>query len=313
MNISVVIPNYNGEVILEKNLQKVLEAIRNYSIGNVEVIIADDCSSDKSINLVNEFIEKNNDNKMIIKLLTSEKNQGFSSNVNKGVKAATGNIIVLLNTDVIPSKNFLTPLLDHFKDRQVFGVGCMDESVENGKIVLRGRGVGRWEKGILVHSAGNLNKNDTLWVAGGSGAFRKEIWDKLGGLDEIYSPFYWEDIDISYRALKSGYKCVFEKNSVVRHEHEKGAIRSKYSQADIRKIAYTNQFIFVWKNADVGLLVSHVLWLPYHLSKGLLGDRLLIIGFLKALLKINKVLDSRMQARKQFKLSDKQVIQAIET
>ncbi len=312
MNISIVIPNYNGESILKKNLPKVLESVKEYKLGFVEIIITDDCSSDNSKTIISNFIDSNKKKGVGIKFLTSDKNKGFSSNVNKGVKEAKGDIVILLNTDVAPSKNFLTPLVKHFDDGDVFAVGCMDESVENGKIVLRGRGTGKWEKGFLVHSAGSLDKKNTLWVAGGSGAFRKEIWDRLGGLDKIYNPFYWEDIDISYRAQKSGYKTLFEKDSVVRHEHDKGAIKREYSLKDVRKIAYRNQFIFVWKNADTSLLLSHVVWLPYHLLTGLFRDYLLIIGFLKALLIIHKVFRSRLKTQVYFKLTDRQVIQAVE-
>lgn len=313
MNISIVIPNYNGEIILKKNLPKLLDAIKNYKNGTKEVIIADDCSVDDSVKVIKKLIESNGKKGTKIKLLISSKNKGFSSNVNKGFAAATGEIVILLNTDVIPSDDFLIPILRHFSDERVFAVGCMNESVENGKIVLRGRGIGQWKKGFLVHSGGLLDKDNTLWISGGSGAFKKEIWDKLGGLDEIYDPFYWEDIDISYIAQRAGYKCIFEKTSIVRHEHEKGAIKNKYSPAEIKKIAYRNQFIFVWKNADLGLVLNHIFWLPYYLVTSFLGDRLLIIGFLRAFLVIGKVLSSRRKTRKHFKLTDRQVMQAYKT
>lgn len=313
MNISVVLPNYNGEVILRKNLPKLIEAIKNYKDSIREVIITDDCSTDGSIKAIKEFAKAYENKGVEINLLSSSVNSGFSSNVNKGFAKARGEIVILLNTDVVPSGDFLTPILRHFSDEKVFGVGCMNESVENGKIVLRGRGIGQWKRGFLMHSGGALDKNNTLWVSGGSSAFRKKIWDELGGLDEIYNPFYWEDIDISYVAQRSGYKCIFEKSSVVRHEHEKGAIKIKYSPEEIKKIAYRNQFIFVWKNAEGRVLLNHVFWLPYHLATGILGDRALIAGFLKAILIIHKVLNSRRKARKHFKLSDRQIMQAYKT
>ena len=164
-----------------------------------------------------------------------------------------------------------------------------------------------------MHRAGSLDKINTLWISGGSGAFRKEIWDKLGGFDQIYDPFYWEDIDISYVAQRSGYKTLFEKESVVRHEHDKGAIKNKYNETEIKKIAYRNQFIFVWKNADTDRLLGHIFWLPYHLATGLLGDRPLVIGFLRALLIIGRVFKSRRKARKYFKISDRQIMQEYKT
>ena len=115
-------------------------------------------------------------------------------------------LYILFNTDVYPDKDFLTPLLSHFKDEKVFAVGCMDKSIEGKDVVLRGRGIGVWKRGFLVHEKGEIEKSDTLWVSGGSGAFRKSIWDKLGGLNELYNPFYWEDIDLSYRAQNQDTK-----------------------------------------------------------------------------------------------------------
>ena len=48
----------------------------------------------------------------------------------------------------MPEKDFLKPLMEHFNDESVFAVGCMDKSIENGKTVLRGRGIGKWKKGF---------------------------------------------------------------------------------------------------------------------------------------------------------------------
>lgn len=304
MKISIVVPNYNGEEILKKNLPVLLKSVNNFSENKIEVIIADDCSEDGSIQVIEEFIKENKN----LKLVKSNKNKGFSTNVNKGVRASSGEIVVLLNTDVIANNSFLKPLIEHFSDDSVFAVGCLNESVEDGKIVLRGRGIGKWEKGFLMHGAGDLEKTNTLWISGGSGAFSRKIWDKLGGLDEVYDPFYWEDIDISYRAQRAGFKTLFEKKSVVRHEHEKGAIKSKYTPIQVKRIAYRNQFIFVWKNADFTMILSHILWLSYHLINGIRGDRALILGFFDALSRLHGILSSRFRHRKQFVKSDKEVL-----
>ena len=102
MDISIVIPNYNGEKLLEKNLPKVLEAVSSYKKGKVEIIIVDDASTDNSLDLVKD---KN------VVILKNEKNLGFSSTVNIGVRESMGDIVVLFNTDVYPHKNFLEPLL----------------------------------------------------------------------------------------------------------------------------------------------------------------------------------------------------------
>ncbi len=309
MDLSVVIPNFNGKNLLEKNLPKVLDALENFREGKVEIIVVDDGSEDGSASYISS-LKKTVANLVFV---DNKTNLGFSSAVNNGVAKSKGDILILLNTDVLPEKDFLKPLLEHFSDDKVFAVGCMDKSREGDKIVLRGRGLGQWKRGFLVHRRGEVDKTDTLWVSGGSGAFRKSIWDKLGGLNQLYNPFYWEDIDLSYRALKSGYRVMFEPLSIVLHEHDKGAIKSKYSPKQVKRIAYRNQFIFAWENAtDYSLQFSHFFWLPYHFIKSIYSrDFEFIAGFFSALILLPKVIKSSLKAQKYFVKTDKEVIDAL--
>ncbi|MEK7169069.1 MAG: glycosyltransferase family 2 protein [Patescibacteria group bacterium] len=302
MNVSVVIPNYNGEELILKNLPKLITELDKYTKGEIEVIVVDDGSEDNSVGVIKKFLK--------VKLLINSKNVGFSQTVDRGVGEARGELILLLNNDVLPQKGFLEPLLTHFNDPKVFAVGCMDKSVEkNGEIVLRGRGTGLWKRGFLVHSRGEVDSNDTLWVSGGSGMFRKSIWEELGGLNTLYNPFYWEDIDLSYRAQKSGYKVIFENKSVVLHEHEKGIIKKKFSPFKVKSIVYRNQFIFVWTNlTDFNLVLKHFLWLPYYFIKTILSlDFAFYVGFLSAIFRFTKILKTRYNNKRLFILSDLEV------
>lgn len=313
MKISIIIPNYNGEKILKKNLPSVLAAVKNYKKAkSFELIIADDASSDNSIEVINHFITSIKDPYIKGMLVENHdrKEGGFSKNVNRAVAKSTGDILILLNTDVSPHKDFLYSLLTHFNDEKVFAVGCMDESIEGGKKVLRGRGIGRWQRGFLMHKRGEIDRSNTLWVSGGSGAFRKKIWDMLGGMDVLYNPFYWEDIDLSYRALKAGYNVVFDKKSVVDHEHDTGSIKSHASIIRVKTIAYRNQFIFVWKNiTDKTLLMSHVFWFPYHFWKALvLGEYAFFGGFFQAFIMLPKIISSRMNTQKMFIKRDSEIL-----
>lgn len=276
--ISIVIPNYNGAKLLEKNLPGVVEAAAAYSV-DTEIIIIDDASTDNSIDVIkNKFPE--------IKIYKKEKNEGFSSTVNMGVNKAKGEIVILLNSDVFPDKNLLSVVSSGFVNTQMFAVAFLDLSMENGREVERGRGIGRYKRGFLLHAKGNCNKNNTLWASGGSSAFDRKKWMELGGMDEIYNPFYWEDIDLSYRALKNGWNILFDKNAVVHHNHEEGSIKSIYSASDIKTIAYRNQFLFVWKNiTQIKFITMHFLWLPYHLIKAFFrSDYSFFKGYFQAMM-----------------------------
>lgn len=312
MNISIIIPNYNGVSLLKKNLPRVITAISGYKKGKIELIITDDASSDESISFLESFAKKSE--KIPCKIIMNKKNRGFSGNVNSGVAQATGDILLLLNTDVIPHKDFLEPLLSHFEDESVFAVACMDESVESGSVVLRGRGVGKWKRGFLIHGKGSVEKSSTLWASGGSSAFRASLWNKLGGLNELYNPFYWEDIDLSYRAKKAGFQVFFEPKSRVVHEHNKGAIKTQNTSETITRIAYRNQFYFVWLNAtDTDIIFSHVFWLPYHIITATLNrNGEFIAGFCEALLHVHQVFLARAKNVALFKCTDKEVINSVQ-
>lgn len=273
LSVSIVIPNWNGARLLEKNLPSVVAAA-----NGAEILVADDASTDGSV----EFLNKNYPKVVVVQ---NTKQQGFAGNVNSGVAKATGDVVVLLNTDVRPEKTFLEPLLARFSDPTVAAVGCLEKSHEDGKVVLRGRGLARWEKGYFIHSRGEIDREDTAWVSGGSAAYRKIVWDKLGGMDVRFNPFYWEDIDVSYRIQKGGYAIVFEKKSIVHHFHEEGKIKSDYSPNDVKRIAYRNQFVFHWKNIpSVWIWLEHIVWTPVRLVQAILrGDWLMLQGFILAL------------------------------
>jgi len=295
MRVSIVIPNWNGVYLMEKHLQNVLRAS-----SGAEIIVTDDMSTDGSV----AYLKKNFPTVIVVE---RRKHEGFAANVNAGVARATGDIVVLLNTDVEPEPDFLEPLLAHFADPDVFAVGCLEKSIESGKTILRGRGIARWEKGYYIHSRGEADRVSTAWVSGGSGAFRKSMWKDLGGMDTIYNPFYWEDIDLSYRARKAGWKTVFESKSVVRHYHEEGKIKTEFTPADVKRIAYRNQFIFIWKNAtDIGILLAHIVWTPVRILQALLrGDTLMIQGHILALLKLPIIAKHKAIARRLYKTCDR--------
>lgn len=314
MDISIVIPNYNGASLLTRNvprLMSVLEKIKKTTKYKIEVIIVDDCSTDTSKNTIESLLQTYKTHAVSLRSFLKSVNQGFSPTVNFGAKEATGEFLVLLNSDAYPEDDFLTPALEHFKNSEVFAVGFMDKSIEDGTTILRGRGVGKWERGFLVHKRGEVDASDTLWVNGGSSVYRKSVWDKLGGLIELYAPYYWEDIDISYRAEKAGYTLVFEKKSIVIHEHEEGAIKKTQPKKRVQIIAFRNQIFFSWINmSDTKLILAHVWWLPYHIVNTLrTGDNAFVLALLKAVFSLPVVLSKRRSVQQMVKRSDASVTQ----
>lgn len=303
--VTVVIPNFNGRDLLAKNLPKVAEVC-----PKSEIIVVDDASTDDSRQLLEENFKK-------IKVVENKKNLGFARSANIGVAAAKGDFILFLNTDVSPQPDFLKTVLEHFKSKNtpnLFAVALADQSHENSKVVVRGKGGAKFKKGFLSHFAASPQSGETLWVSGGSGLFDKKKFLDLGGFDPIFAPFYWEDIDLSWRAYKLGFICLFDSRARVDHYHEEGVIKKTYSPLYIKTVAYKNQFIFVWKNiSDYLLLTQHLLWLPFHFAKAMLRfDTTFFLGFIWALIKIPQLIFQSHLSSDNETLSDKEVLQKFE-
>lgn len=242
MGVSVVITCWNGENLLRKNLPKVIEASENSKNRIKEIIIVDDASTDDSVELVQRLASSVQH--LVIRVITHEKNYGYSTTCNTGVREANGELVAILNLDVIPENNFLVKALPHFEDEKVFAV-----SFNEGKF---GPGRVRWEKGFLeiIPSAVSEKSEIASWASGGSSIFRKKIWESLGGMDEIYLPFYFEDIDLGLRAKKKGFLCLWEPGSRVEHKHESTINKDNFDINFINSIKERNHLMLTWRNIN---------------------------------------------------------------
>ncbi len=291
MNVSVVMPNINGKLILEKNLPKLFEAVDNPKNHIIEVIVVDDGSWDDSVS----FLNKNYKGK--IKLFKHTKNRGFSAAVNTGARAAKGDLLLLINTDVIPDKDFLVPVLPHFKNPKVFSVSTHEKGYGGAK--------GFFADGFiqLGMNAETKGAHPSFYVSGGSGVFRTSMWKEFNGMDEkLLSPFYWEDIDLCYRALKRGYINLWEPNGKVVHVHE--STISKFPKVYVARVKERNQLLMLWKNIhSKNLLKKHIL--------GLISRTLRHPGYIRiiimALGRFGIMLNARNKEIKESKVSDETI------
>lgn len=267
MLISVVITNFNGAHLLKKNLPIIISLLEQSKL-EYEIIIVDDASTDDSKEVLTRFtVERGSRFTVIYK----DKNEGFASTVDTGIRAAKGEYVFTLKTDTVPeSSGYFQLLLDHFKNNdKLFAVSATLKSMENGGEELRGCGQIYFEKGFFLHHRSTVNCElgstcYTSWADGSASVFKKEIYLTIGGFDPLFNPFYWEDVDLGYRAWKCGYTIEYEPKAVLIHDFEKGAINSHYSKEQQRAISLRNQFLFLWKNADFKHLLLHIIWWPYQ-------------------------------------------------
>ena len=291
LKVSVIVTNYNGKDLLEKNIPFILIAKNKKENRIEEIIVVDDASKDESV----DFIKSNFPE---IKVIRHTKNRGFIASTNTGARSAKYPLLVLLNSDVMVSDDFLVSVIPLFIDKNVFAVSIHEQGF--------GNALGEFKNGYFIHSSGketNQVKN-TLWVNGGSGIFRREYWMKLGGMDEkLYSPFYWEDVDLGYRALKRGYNLLWDPNSKVIHEHE--STMKNVSKNYRNLIQQRNNLIFIWKNiTSPSLIKKHIVALFTRIAK----HPGYLIVFIMALIKSGKILKARRKEKKECKVSDEAIL-----
>jgi GT2 family glycosyltransferase len=258
-SVSVIIPTFNGQQLLAKNLPAVIKCLRD---GD-ELIIVDDASADNTVEWLEKTIEPKLDKRLNhFQLISNQHNLRFGASVNKVVQQAQHNLIFLINNDVSPHQDVLTHLVPHFSDSTVFAVGCLEMEHQAGD-VQGGKNKLWFEKGLYVHSrADTFTAGATAWVSGGSGLYDKEKWLELGGFDKIYYPAYWEDIDLSFRARKKGWKVLFEPLAIVDHNHE-STNADVFGQKRIEDMSWRNANRFVWRNGTVWQKIANLLWRPY--------------------------------------------------
>jgi GT2 family glycosyltransferase len=273
MHVTCIIPTYNGRQLLEKHLPAVEKALKK---GD-ELLIADDASTDdtliwlkqrydleetttsKNIERVNAiFSGKHKD--VDVTVMSNIKNKRFAATCNEAALIAKHDLLLLLNNDVEPSKNIIDVLAPHFVNKDVFGVGCLED--EHGNV--GGKNILWFERGLFRHNrAPNFTTGETAWVSGGSGMFSKAKWEKLGGFDVGFYPAYWEDVDISFRARQKGWKILFDEKAHVEHIHE-STNASVFGQQLMKKLSWRHGQYFTWKNGNLLQKLQFLLWWPYN-------------------------------------------------
>jgi GT2 family glycosyltransferase len=210
--VSVIIPNWNGV----RYLPECLGSLRAQSYPRLEVIVVDNHSTDSSVALMKEHYPE-------VRLLELAENRGLAGGVNAGAKVAQGEILALLNNDAVADSNWVAALVDGLGRNP--GAGLVAS-----KMLL-------YDRPAIINSAGDTFRLDGIpanrgvweedqgqydheeWVFGGCGgavAYRRDMWEALGGFDEDFF-MYCEDVDLNWRAQLAGYRCLYTPQAVVYH------------------------------------------------------------------------------------------------
>lgn len=239
-SISVVIPNFNGRKLLEANLPSVYAALRKADVA-YQIIIPDDASTDDSLS----FLAKHYPH---ITVIPHAENQGFAHNVNAGIKKAMLSLVMVLNSDVVLEGDYFSPLLPYFNDPKTFGVMGQIIGLDNDNIQDTSKYPNYDWKGIsskknfFVTNPPQDFKTPTLFLSGANALINTDKLQELGGFDEIFSPFYYEDVELSLRAWRLGWHSYYDGRSICRHPNSV-TIKAYHKQRVIRTTAARNKML----------------------------------------------------------------------
>lgn len=276
-SISVVIPNFNGRHLLETNLPAVFAALK-FAAVNYEVIVIDDASSDTSVTFIQQQYPE-------VKLMINESNNGFSPTINKGIFTAQHELVLALNSDVWLTEDYFVKQFKYFDVSDTFGVMGKIIDMDSPKIQDGAKFPKISFKGIktsLNYFPNKVNQDILLpsfFLSGANALMDRNKLIKLGGYNELYAPFYYEDADLGIRAWRVGWKCYFEPASTCKH-----AISStigKVKSEKVKIIIERNRIAFNHLHLMGQDLFLYKCWLQLRCFSRLLSGNTIIFNAIK--------------------------------
>lgn len=244
--ITFIIPSYNGYNLLRDFLPSLCGIASTEKI-DAEIIVVDDASTDNSVDGLKKLA-------LPVRIVTRDNREGFTKACKEGAENASGSFIFFMNNDMTFEDHgeFISPIIRHFGDGDVFAVAPSSLIDWRGELLDETPTAGRWKKGFLdIPHPGSVpvNERDLFHASGGCMCVRKDRYFELGGFDELFSPFYFEDVDLCWRARKRGWKIIHEPSVRLYHKsHE--TINKLYSPVESNAIYWKNYFLFIWKNIN---------------------------------------------------------------
>jgi GT2 family glycosyltransferase len=211
MRAWVVIPTLNARDLLLETL----ESLERQTVA-VEVVVADNASTDGTADAVAERHPG-------VRVLRNERNLGFGAAVNRAALDLDGDVLVLVNNDVVCEPQFVERLLEPFARPEVgLAAGVLLQSEAPDRIDSAGIELDTtlrswdylWNEPVeaLEHA------RDPVGPCGGAAAYRLGAFKELGGFDETLFA-YWEDVELALRFREAGWRCVLAPGARALHEH----------------------------------------------------------------------------------------------
>ncbi len=247
MNISVVIPTWKGRRLLQAYLPSVVEACnhsREKLNNETELVIVDDAGNDGTASWLRS------DYRDCVRVVEHEENRGFAAACQTGFARARFPLVLLLNNDVRLEPDCIPPMIGHFHGADLFAVTGKifnqkgDRFCNGGKVARFRRGM--WSTYQNYDLAPGVDDGLPLLSFTAIGAF--SLFDRarfleIGGYDPLAAMV--EDVEISYRAWKRGWRIEYEPRSIAYHDASQ-TMDQRYRRRALDKLSRRSRILMHW-------------------------------------------------------------------
>ena len=217
--VTIIIVNWNGKPLLSD----CLDSVRNQSFRDFETILVDNGSVDGSIHWVQQHHSD-------VRIISLPENTGFCVANNIGLRKVKTKYVALLNNDAVAHPFWLLNLVNGLETHKEAGSAASKILYHWDPNIIDRAGDGYTRAGVGLLRGRGMPPNafdKPQWIFGACAAaalYRKSMIDKIGFFDEDFFLIY-EDVDLSFRALLNGYKCLFVPDSIVYHKSSSTVVR----------------------------------------------------------------------------------------
>ena len=221
--VSIIVVNWNAK----EYLRDCFQSLRAQTFSNFEVIMVDNGSTDGSV----EYVQRNFPG--WVRILTNARNEGFSGGNNRGIRAASGKYVVLLNNDAQADPRWLEELVKVAEENPRAGMLACKIYLQGGLKIIDNVGHQIYRDG-LNRGRGRLEADhgqydqmeEVLFPSGCAALYRREMLEEVGLFDEDFFA-YGDDTDLGLKGRLAGWKCLYVPKAIVHHRYSQSS--SPYS------------------------------------------------------------------------------------
>lgn len=305
--VSIMVVTYNSQNYIKACLEKLFKT----KYPKFEIIVVDNASSDKTIEIIKKKFVK-------VRIIQNKKNLGYAGGNNLGVKNAKGNLVAFINPDTQVLPEWLKPLVNTIQSPRTAACQPKIMLLQDKKLICA---TGKISNFLGFETLSNYKDKDFSMkikeitsFSGSAVLIKKDIYKKLGGFDDQFF-MYYEDGDLSWRIRLSGYNIKMVPESVVYHEYKFQPDEEYQKEKNKFYLLERNRMLMILKNYSTKtifmilpvLILMEMGMCYYFLRKGWWREK----GkeYLWLISNLSKILNKRKINQKNRKTKEREIVQ----